>query len=211
MITIADGADLTVSGITFNGVLASGRSSAKGGISTAEDMLDVYRLTVDGCTFINYGESGFIPVKGTKGTFADTVIIRNSHFEALSGDAINYAGELEDKGRYSADDIIIENCTFERILGLPVNIARNGSDESTAGPYVYVRNCRFNDCCNKVRGSVIRIIGAQILDIEGCSFIDSGRGGYSIRLDDAPWEKITVGNLSFENSGGIMSNRKFDL
>ena len=60
-------------------------------------------------------------------------------------------------------------------------------------------------------GGMFSGIGAQILDIEGCSFIDSGRGGYSIRLDDAPWEKITVGALSFENSGGIMSNRKFDL
>ena len=211
MITIADGADLTVSGITFNGVLTSGKSLAKAAISTAEDMIEPYNLKVIGCTFVNYGESGFIPVKGTAGTFADTVLVKGCHFEALSGDGINYAAELGDKGRYNADDIIIEDCTFERILGLPVNIARNGSDESTAGPYVYVRNCRFNDCCNKVRGSVIRIIGAQILDIEGCSFIDSGRGGYSIRLDDAPWEKITVGNLSFENSGGIMSNRKFDL
>lgn len=211
MITIADGADLTVSGITFDGTLSPGRSLAKGGISTAADMLDVYRLTVDGCTFINFGESGFIPVKGTKGTFAQSVTVRGCHFEALSGDAINYAGELEDMGRYSADDVVIEDCTFERILGLPINIYRGGSDESTAGPYVYVRNCRFDDCCNKVRGSVIRIIGAQILEITGCDFIGSGRGGYAVRLDDAPWEKITVSDLSFENSGTILSNRKIEL
>ena len=118
---------------------------------------------------------------------------------------------MDDKGRYNADDLIIEDCTFERILGLPVNIYRGGSDESTAGPYVYVRNCSFHDCCNKVRGSVIRIIGAQILEITGCDFIDSGRGGYSIRLDDAPWEKIILSDLKFENSGRILSNRKFDI
>lgn len=207
MITICDGADLTVQGIFFNGVLTSGRSLARAGISTAADMLLPYNLVVDGCSFANYGESGFIPVKGTSGTFAERVEIRNSRFEALSGDAVNYAAELEDKGRYNADDLIIENCIFERILGLPVNVYRGGSDESTAGPYVYVRGCGFNDCCNKVRGSVIRIIGAQILEISDCSFIGSGRGGYSVRLDDAPWEKITVRGLTFTDSGGILSNR----
>jgi poly(beta-D-mannuronate) lyase len=90
-------------------------------------------------------------------------------------------------------------------------VYRGGSDESTAGPYVYVRNCVFTDCCNKVRGSVIRIIGAQILDIKGCKFIDSGRGGFSVRLDDAPWERVNLSDLEFENSGGIRANRKFDL
>ncbi len=207
MISICDGGALHVKGIYFNGVLTPGRSLAKAAIATAADMLDTYNLTVEECSFRNDGESGFIPVKGTAGTFAERVEIRGCHFEALSGDALNFAAELDDKGRYNADDIIIENCTFERILGLPVNIYRGGSDESTAGPYVYVRSCRFDDCCNKVRGSVMRIIGAQILEISDCTFKDSGRGGYSIRLDDAPWEKISVSGLKFENSGRILSNR----
>ncbi|MGN1045710.1 MAG: poly(beta-D-mannuronate) lyase, partial [Candidatus Cryptobacteroides sp.] len=159
-------------------------------------------------TFRNFGESGFIPVKGLKGTFAETVTIRDCTFEALSGDAINYAAELDDKGRYNADDLIIENCRFNRILGLPVNIYRGGSDESTAGPYVTLRGCTFDDCCNKVRGSVVRIIGAQVLDILDNNFIDSGRGGYSIRLDEAPWEAVRVKGNRFSNSGKILSNGK---
>ena len=60
-------------------------------------------------------------------------------------------------------------------------------------------------------GGMFSGIGAQILEITGCDFIDSGRGGYSIRLDDAPWEKITLSDLKFENSGRILSNRKFDI
>lgn len=208
MITICDGGSLTVRGIRFSGRLTPGRSLAKGIISTDENMVQPYTLVVENCTFSDCGESGFIPVRGLKGTFAESVTVRGCTFEALSGDAINYAAETEDKGRYNADDIIIENCTFKRILGIPVQIARNGSDESTAGPYVTVRGCRFDDCCNKVRGSVLRIIGAQILEISGNSFIGSGRGGYSIRLDDAPWEKLTVRDNTFENSGRILSNRK---
>lgn len=211
MVTICDGGRLHIKGLIFDGSLAEGRSAASAGISTAADMIDTYSLKVEDCTFRNFGESTFFPVKGMKGTFADTVAISGCTFRDLSGDAVNYAAELDDKGRYSADDVIIEDCHFERILGIPVNIARNGSDESTAGPYVKVLGCTFDDCCNKVRGSVIKIIGAQVLDISGCVFNDSGRGGYSVRLDDAPWEKITVEGLSFRNSGGILSNREITL
>ena len=207
MITIADGGSLKVRGIAFSGTLTAGRSLAKGIISTAADMIEPYTLTVEDCSFADCGESGFIPIKGMKGTFADTVAIRRCRFSALSGDAINFAAETEDKGRYNADDMFIEDCRFERILGIPVNIYRGGSDESTAGPYVHVGRCVFDDCCNKVRGSVIRITGAQVLDIKDCSFLSSGRGGYSIRLDDAPWEKITISGNSFSDSGEILSNR----
>ena len=210
MITICNGGDLSVKGIIFDGVLSPGRRLAKAAISTADDMIDTYNLTVEDCSFVNYGEGGFIPIRGLKGTFAHRFTVRGCRFEALSGDGINLAAETDDKGRYSADDVIIENCSFERILGIPVNIYRGGSDESTAGPYVYLRGCKFNDCCNKVRGSVIRIIGAQILEITDCSFIDSGRGGYSIRLDDAPWEKITVHGNTYCNSGSVSANRQFE-
>ena len=55
----------------------------------------------------------------------------------------------------------------------------------------------------------MRVIGAQILQITGCEFIDSAKGGYSIRLDDAPWEKITIKDNKFVNSGKIRSNRSF--
>ncbi len=207
MITICDGGSLVVRGIRFSGRLTPGRSLAKGIISTDDNMVEPYTLTVEECSFSDCGESGFVPIRGLKGTFAESVTVRGCSFEALSGDAINYAAETEDKGRYNADDILIEGCSFKRILGIPVQIARNGSDESTAGPYVTVRGCTFDDCCNKVRGSVLRIIGAQVLDISGNTFSGSGRGGYSIRLDEAPWEKITVRGNTFRDSGKILSNR----
>ena len=207
MITICDGGSLTVRGIRFSGRLTPGRSLADAIISTAKDMTTPYTLTVEDCSFEDCGESGFNPIRGMKGTFADSVVIRRCNFAALSGDAINFAGETEDKGRYNADDMIIEDCRFERILGIPINIYRGGSDESTAGPYVSISGCEFTDCCNKARGSVIRITGAQVLSITGCSFVSSGRGGYAIRLDDAPWEKITLGGNSFKDSGKILSNR----
>lgn len=206
MITLADGCgDATIRGIAFSGRPEPGKPLAKAGISTAADMICPYSLTVEDCEFADFGESGFFAVKGTKGTFGESVTIRNCLFRNLSGDAINYADEREDKGRYSADDMLIENCSFFRLLGLPINIYRGGSDESTAGPYVTIRGCNFEDCCNKERGSVIRAIGPQVMTIEECNFSNSGRGGVSIRLDETSWEKIDIRNCNFWNSGRILT------
>lgn len=205
MVTIADGGELHIEGIAFSGRLEEGKALAKAGISTARDMIRPYNLWVDNCAFYDFGEGGFFAVKGTQATFAGRVEIRNSIFRDLSGDAINYAAERDDKGRYNADDMVIENCSFYRILGLPINIYRGGSDESTAGPYVAIRRCNFEDCCNKERGSVMRLVGPQVLDIEGCNFSNSGRGGRSIRLDEATWEKVSISACNFWNAGAILS------
>lgn len=205
MVTIADGGTLRISGIAFSGALEPGKTLARAGISTATDMIQPYELYVDNCEFFDFGEGGFFAVKGTQATFAGRVEIRNSLFRDLSGDAVNYAAERDDKGRYNADDMVIENCSFYRILGLPINIYRGGSDESTAGPYVTIRNCNFEDCCNKERGSVMRLVGPQILTITGCNFANSGRGGRSIRLDEATWEAVSIADCNFHNAGGILS------
>lgn len=205
MVTLADGGELHLEGIAFSGVLEDGKALAKAGVSTARDMIRPYNLWIDNCEFYNFGEGGFFAVKGTQATFAGRVEIRNSVFRDLSGDAINYAAERDDKGRYNADDMVIENCSFHRILGLPINIYRGGSDESTAGPYVTIRRCNFEDCCNKERGSVMRLVGPQVLDITGCNFSNSGRGGRSIRLDEATWEKVSIADCNFWNAGGILS------
>lgn len=206
-ITICNGGSLTVSDITFNGALQQGFATARNAIATATDMIDNYTLEVDNCSFINFGESGCCAIRGTKGTFAPTITVTNCHFANLSGNGISLADETDDKGIYSADDINIINCTFDHMLGIPVNIYRGGSDESTAGPYVNIAGCTFTDCCNRERGSVLRLIGPQKLTVDGCRFIDSGRGGASIRLDETTWEDVTVTNCNWNNSGRVISNR----
>lgn len=205
MLTIADGGDLHIEGIAFCGDPEPGKAIAKAGIATATDMIRPYNLRVDDCEFYNFGESGFFAIKGTQATFAERVVIRGCLFRNLSGDAISFAAEREDKGRYNADDILIEECSFFRLLGLPIDIYRGGSDESTAGPYVRIRRCNFEDCCNKERGSVMRLIGPQVLTVEGCNIARSGRGGCAIRLDEAVWEKVSVADCNLWNSGRILS------
>lgn len=206
MITIANGGSLEISNVTFDGVLQAGKRLASSGISTAPEMAKSYSLKIDNCVFKNFGESGFCAVRGTKGTFADSVVITNSLFCDNSGNGIDFSAERDDKGRYNAEDIIISNCTFRRFLGIPVSVYRGGSDESTAGPYVTVSGCTFDDCCNRQRGSVMRLIGPQHMDISGCTFVNSGRGGASIRLDETLWEQITIRDCVFNRSGKIMTS-----
>ncbi len=205
MITIDNNGELHISGIAFCGRLEPGKDLAKAGIATADNMITHYNLNVDNCEFYDFYEGGFYSIKGGKNTFADKIEVRNTIFRDLSGDAIHFASERDDKGRYNADDMIIENCSFYRILGIPVNIYRGGSDESTAGPYVAIRNCTFEDSCNKERGSVLRLIGPQVLEVSRCSFANSGRGGCAIRLDEATWEDVRISDCNLYVSGPILS------
>lgn len=205
--TICNGGSLEIQGVTFDGALQQGYSVLKNAIATDPKMITTYTLDVKDCNFINMPESGCCAIKGMKGTFAEWIKISDCSFSDLSGNAISLADETDDKGRYSADDIIISSCKFSHMLGIPVNIYRGGSDESTAGPYVTITDCEFDDCCNRERGSVLRLIGPQKLTVEDCRFNDSGRGGYSIRLDETTWEDVAVSNCVFNNSGKILSNR----
>lgn len=207
-ITIADGATLVVKNVTFDAALQQGFAVARNGIATDSKIIRPYSLTVINCNFLNFPESSCCGIRGMKNTFAEDVVIKDCSFSDISGNGISFADETDDKGRYNAENIIIDGCDFNRMLGIPVNIYRGGSDESTAGPDVAITRCTFNDCCNRERGSVLRLIGPQKLEIKDCRFIDSGRGGYTVRLDETTWEDVTISGCSWENSGKVLSNHQ---
>ena len=205
IITIRDGGELTVSGLSFNGMSEPGKATPSAGISTKSGMIKPYLLTIDNCEFFDFPEGTTTPVRGLKNTFSEKIVIKNSLFRAVSADAINFAGEREDQGKYNVEELIIENCSFNRILGIGVNVYRGGSDESTAGPIVKILNCTFEDVCNKERGSVLRLIGAQVLEVNSCNFSNSGRGGVAIRLDETTFERVKISNCNLWNSGRVLT------
>lgn len=206
MITIADGGSLTVSGITFDGSLMPEKAQAAAAISSAAIMLRPYKLSVSNCNFTNFSESGCSAIRGLKATFADSVVITGCNFSDIAGTGIDYGWERDDKGRYNVGHLAVSDCHFNRFLGLPVNVYRGGNDESTYGPAVSFSSCSFYDCCNRDRGSVLRLIGPQELSVIGCTFEDSGRGGASIRIDESIADDVTISGCRFEKSGRIISN-----
>lgn len=208
LMTIDNGGSIEVEGLVFDGRLEPGGSSPETGISTANTMTTPYKLKVNNCKFINFGENGCAAIRGQKSTFADSLIVTGCLIADCSGGGVDFASEKDDKGRYNAENMLIENCEFRRLLGTPVNVYRGGSDESTAGPYVTVRNCFFYDCCNKQRGSVLRLMGPQYLRVSDCQFFNSGRGGVSVRLDETSWEDVVIERCKFEKSGAVLAMRK---
>lgn len=206
IIRIADGGKLKIAGIVFDGLPVEGRSKAFAGVATADIMSGTYSATIDNCEFKNFEESSFAGFKALKNTFADSLTFNNCIFYSISGDGISLSAEKEDVGKYSAENVMINNCHFEKILGTAVNIYRGGNDESTTGPSVYIMNSNFIDSSNQERGSALRLIGVQTARISNLTFINSGRGGASIKFDECSWDDIQMNNIVYKNSGKLRMN-----
>jgi poly(beta-D-mannuronate) lyase len=205
MLTIADGGRLEINGLDFDGSPVDGKSTPWAAIATADKMRGTYSAFISNCSFYTMNEGSSNPFKARPTTMADTLIFENCYFHDLSGDAIFLAAEKEDVGKYNAAYVGITNCRWHKVLGCALNLYRGGNDESTTGPELNMQHCSFDDVNNREQGSVVRLIGVQIVHLDNLSFNDSGRGGCAIRFEERRWDLISIGNCSFNNSGGIKS------
>lgn len=204
-VTIVNGGNLEIQGLAFNGEGEAGKALSEGGITVKSGTITPYLLTVDNCEFYNFNESGLAAIRGEKSTFSPMVIIRNSFFHDMSGEAINFAGEKDDKGKYNVEELHVGNCIFYRLLGSALNIYRGGNDESTSGPLLTVNHCTIENVDDKEQGSAMRLIGVQSATVTNCSFANSGKGGASIRFNEMSWDKLSVSYINLYNSGCIAS------
>lgn len=204
-ITIENGGSLSVEGLAFSGTFESFADVQAGIKSTTLPMNMHYNLFVYDCHFYNFSESTFSAIKASKSTFADSLIIRNSLFNNISGTAIDLSAEKEDKGIYNAENTLIENCVFTNILGSALNLYRGGNDESTLGPFLTVNQCTFNEVDNREKGATLRLIGVQHAKILNSIFNKSGQGGSSIRFEETIADEILVNYCNFYQSGKITS------
>ncbi|HZH65244.1 MAG TPA: chondroitinase-B domain-containing protein [Flavisolibacter sp.] len=203
--TIADNGILEMDGLAFNNDAFDGKAAANAAVSPAPVMRGHYGAFINNCEFYNFGESSFAPFKAQKTTYADTLIFTNCLFRDMSGDAIALAAEKDDAGKYSAEYVVVKNCAFYKVLGYAVDLYRGGSDESTTGPTIVVDHCVLEDVNNKERGSGMRLYGVQNVTVKNSIFSNTGRGGASIRFDEASWDKIIVTNCNMYNSGRVAS------
>ena len=209
MITIADGGNLQISGIEFNGMSHEGHARPMSGIAPAEKMRGTYSVTVDGCAFHSFQESSFAGFKAVKNSFAELLAFNNCKFYNISGEGIGLGAEKNDDGKYSAENIVITNCLFDNILGCAVNVYRGGTDESTAGPFLIMDNCTFELSSNQERGATLRLIGVQTAHLSNLTFNNSGRGGAAIKFDECRWDDIILSNILYQNSGGLRMNKLY--
>ena len=202
---LVNGGKLFVKGIAFNGTTIKGNKTTCGIKTDTKSMITPYWLIVDNCEFYNFNESRYNAFRAEKGSFADSVIFRNSLFHTISGDAISMAAEKDDRGIYNAEFVTIENCIFFNIMGAALDLYRGGNDESTLGPYLKVNHCLFENVNNKELGSVLRLIGVQNASVSNSIFSNSGRGGRTIKFEETRWNHCIVKNCNLFNSGRIES------
>ncbi len=204
-IIIENGGSVTVEHIQFNSAYKSYGDVPTAISTTTKPMNSHYRLQVNDCAFFNFNESSFSCIRGTKSTYADSVIITNSLFHHNSGTGIDFAAEKDDKGIYNVAHLLVKDCVFTNMLSTAINIYRGGNDESTTGPDVVIDHCTFNEVENRMQGCVVKLLGVQTAAVTNCVFNKSGAGGRCIWFEEMSWDKLKVDYCNFYKSGRVSS------
>ncbi|MEP1229981.1 MAG: polysaccharide lyase 6 family protein [Litorimonas sp.] len=140
-------------------------------------MLENYRLEVIDSRFVDLDKNhSFNIVTAAKGTFADNVLIDNSHFENVTGAVFQLDREDDDYGIYNAEYVTIRNSTFKNIEGDIVDLYRGGRDESTFGPHFELTGSSFENIGHGNRNrskSSLYIHGVQVTNIADNVFKNS--------------------------------------
>lgn len=117
------------------------------------------------------GNRGFDVIAAGKGTMADLIALRRVQASDVSGHVLSAAAETDDAGTYNAERVEIIDSTFARIGAAVVDLYRGGTDESTFGPALEVRDSTFTQVGRSADAS-LRLRGVQHAQLSGNTFRD---------------------------------------
>jgi poly(beta-D-mannuronate) lyase len=166
---IKNGGNLKLSGLQISGS-ESPDSAGNSVIRTHKSILDNYQLIVENCSIydLNINHS-FDFINPSKGSFANSITIKNSEFTNISGSVLLLNKEYEDYGIYNAEYVSISDSIFKDIGGSLVSLYRGGTDESTFGPHFNLTNSTLTNVGhgsrNKSKSSIL-LHGVQVTNIE---------------------------------------------
>ncbi len=78
-------------------------------------------------------------------SFADDIVISNTTFSDITGDILRLHKESDDLGIYNAEYVTVTNSTFTNVKGGLIKLYRGGTDESTFGPHLTLKNNRLTN------------------------------------------------------------------
>lgn len=163
-----------------------------------------YKLKMDAVYVHDFKDEGSAIFKAYKGTFADTILIKNCRFEkTLRG--LNLGYEKDDVGKYNAEVISIENTIFKDIEQFAINYYRGGNDESTLGGQLNIDHCIFYNVYNDEKGRALRNNGIVYVTISNSVFAGSPSSQYSAILKGI---NNKVFNTVVYNSGELKVSSK---
>lgn len=142
---IKNGGSLDLKGINFDGKNAPDRTGNSVITTSKYSMNKNYKLFIEKCDFANLDVNhSFDAVLVHKNTFADTISIKNSKFNTISGNVLALDKETEDIGIYNAEYVILKNNSFSNVNGAVLSLHRGGKDESTFGPFLELDHNTFD-------------------------------------------------------------------
>ncbi|MEO0470962.1 MAG: polysaccharide lyase 6 family protein [Bacteroidota bacterium] len=136
-----------------------------------------YKLFIEDCIFTDLTVNhSFDVLRVYKNTFADSILIRNSRFESISGHVLKLDKETDNIGIYNAEDIVVDNCVFADVEGVAIGLHRGGRDESTFGPILKLNHSTFHNVGKGKRNALkaaVSLHGVQLANIHNSIFSDS--------------------------------------
>ncbi|MEQ8714479.1 MAG: chondroitinase-B domain-containing protein [Cyclobacteriaceae bacterium] len=203
---IQNGGALMFKNVLFDGA-SSPDQSGNNVITTAYAMNKNYALVIEDCEVRDLDKNhSFNFIKPAKYTFADSVVIVNSKFTNVTGSVLTLDMEVEDIGNYNAENVKIINSVFTDVKHEVANVYRGGTDESTFGPIMTVKDIEITNCGHGQRNNAdaaLRFHGVQKLNVDNVKISDSK--GIDLYLTNG--EPITsMSNITFVNSDGLKAN-----
>lgn len=207
LFVIENGGALRLQGLKFTGKDAP--DMAGNAIIRTSDapMNRNYQLIVENCDaadmVVNHSFDFF---RAGEHTFADVVRIQNSRFKNISGHVVALDKDREDLGSYNAEYVTLVGSTFRDVKHTALTLRRGGTDESTFGPILRMKNNEFVHTGYGKRNetdAAVYLHGVQVSEIDGCRFTE----GHGLRLHLTNGDPVTtVKNCTFKKSKGLRSN-----
>lgn len=174
---ILEGGALKLEGLVISGKSAPDSAGNSVVRTSRYSMLDAYDLVVRNCEVkdldVNHSFD-FLTV--SKGTFAENIEILDSSFSNITGAILALDKETDDLGLYNAEYVKVTDSSFSNIGKALLSIYRGGTDESTFGPHVEIRNSEISMVGKNKRnktGASVHLHGIQVVSIKDNNFSQS--------------------------------------
>lgn len=165
---------LKLSGLSISG--AEAPDSTGNAVIRANGDAFGYRLEIESVRVSDLTVNrAFDLIAAQPGSLASSIVLRGVTAEDLSGSVLRASAETRDLGTYNAEVVDISGSTFRRIGGAAIDLYRGGTDESTFGPRLLVRDTVF-DAVGTLGSTPasIRMVGVQHAEIASNRFAGSG-------------------------------------
>ncbi len=207
LFNIEDGGALSLESLEISGAECDDKPNNAVIRTSRYSMLHNYKLLINDCDIRDLDVNhSFNLLQSFKGTFADSIVLRNSTFQNITGHVLSLDKETDDIGIYNAENVIMEHCDFRDVQGTALNLHRGGRDESTFGPMLQAIGNSFANVGygsrNKAKAS-ISLHGVQISRIHNNKF----QNCEPLRLHLVVGDPITtIRDCAFINTPEVVSN-----